>query len=97
MGCIGMSYDDFCRCTFGEFESICRAWREMTELREREAWERMRTLGAVSIQPHVRKRLTPRQLLPMPWDKKTTPRPEGEAVMPTPEERLRRFRVLADV
>ena len=26
-----MLYDDFCKCTFGEFESICEAWREMTE------------------------------------------------------------------
>lgn len=51
-----MLYDDFCKCTFGEFESICEAWREMTEGQNRDAWERARTIAAIIIQPHLKKR-----------------------------------------
>lgn len=66
VGCIGMSLSDFCACDFDEFAGICRAWHEMGEARSRDSWERMRTLASIAIQPHVRKRLTPRQLLPLP-------------------------------
>ena len=55
VGCIGMSHDDFCKCIFGEFESICKAWREMTERESREVWERARTIATILIQPQSRK------------------------------------------
>ena len=81
-----MSHDDFCKCTFGEFESICRAWSEMNESRTRDAWERARTVAAICIQPHVKRRLTPRQLLPLPWDnEKASLRSEAREL--TPEEK----------
>ena len=70
VGCIRMSHDDFCKCTFEEFESICDAWHEMTEGQYRDSWERARIVAAICIQPHVKKRITPRQLLPLPWDNK---------------------------
>ena len=41
----------------------------MNEAQEREAWERTRILAAICIQPHVKKKITPKQLLPLPWDK----------------------------
>ncbi|WP_300132967.1 hypothetical protein [Duncaniella sp.] len=85
-----MSHDDFCKCTFGEFESIWKAWREMTEGQNRDTWERARTIAAIIIQPHVRKRITPKQLLPMPWDKKRQ-RIRNEAPDLTPEEKRKRF------
>ena len=56
VGCIGLSHDDFCKCTFEEFESICKAWSDMTEGQNHEAWERARTIAAIIIQPHVKKR-----------------------------------------
>lgn len=85
-----MSPEDFCNCEFDEFEAICRAWEEMRDGETRGDWERIRTLAAVSIQPHVRKRVTPRQLIPLPWDRKSrTPTPAAAAQ--TPEERRRRF------
>lgn len=70
LGCIGISYDDFCKCTYEEFESICKAWHEMTEGQNRDAWERARIIATISIQPHIKKKLTPGQLMPLPWDKK---------------------------
>ena len=86
-----MSHDDFCKCTFGEFESICKAWREMTEGQNRDAWERARTVAAIVIQPHLKKgsKITPRQLLPLPWDNKNSVRRKNPPI--TPKERIKRF------
>lgn len=94
VGCIGMSHDDFCKCTFGEFESICKAWREMTEGQNRDAWERARTVAAIVIQPHVKKKISPRQLLPLPWDNKKTAARAGTPEL-TAGERRRRFEEVA--
>jgi hypothetical protein len=94
IGCIGMSHDDFCKSTFGEFESICKAWREMTEGQAQDAWERARTVAAIAIQPHVKKKLTPQQLLPMPWDKKKQNRKQGSTEL-TAEEKRKRFEEVA--
>lgn len=94
VGCIGMSHDDFCKCTFAEFESICRAWREMNDSRTRDAWERVRTVAAICIQPHVKKRITPRQLIPLPWDnEKVNLRSEAREL--TAEEKRKRFEEVA--
>lgn len=84
-----MSYDDFCRVTFEELEAIIRAWREMTEGHVRDAWERTRVEAAIGIQPHVKKRITPRQLIPLPWDSNKDP--EAEAPKLSPDERRQRF------
>lgn len=88
-----MSHDDFCKCTFGEFESICKAWREMTEGQNRDAWERARTIAAIIIQPHVKKKITPKQLLPLPWDKKKIN--QSETPKFTAEEKRKRFEEVA--
>ena len=31
-------------------------------------WERMRLLATITIQPHVKGKVTPERLLPFPWD-----------------------------
>lgn len=89
-----MSHDDFCKCTFDEFESICDAWHEMREGQYRDSWERARMVAAICIQPHVRKRITPRQLLPLPWDNKKS-EIRNNAPQLTSEERKERFEKLA--
>ena len=91
--CIGMSYDDFCKCTFIEFESICKAWHEMTNGQNHESWERTRIAAAIVIQPHVKKKITPKQLLPLPWDKKTN-KAQCKAPNLTAAERRKRFEEL---
>ena len=96
IGCIGMSHDDFCKSTYGEFESITRAWREMIENRSRESWEQTRTMAAISIQPHIKKRITPRQLLPMPWDNLKSSVPKHDRAVLTAEERVARFNALSE-
>lgn len=52
-----------------ECEAVCAAYNETEETNRRDAWERMRLLACISIQPHVKKKLSPKGLLPLPWDK----------------------------
>ncbi len=91
VGCIGMRHEDFCLCTVDEFEGICAAWSEHQERIERQSWERTRILAAICIQPHVKNRIHPERLLPLPWDNATSPRPKHQAEELTPEQRLDRF------
>ncbi len=93
VGCVGLSLDDFCRLNFEEFESICKSWREMNERQERDNWERTRILAAICIQPHIKKKITPRQLLPLPWDR-TGNKQKSEAPILSREEQRARFEEL---
>ncbi len=68
VGCIGLSHDTFCRLTPEELSAIIEAWNKERESQERDKWERMRLLAAISIQPHVSRKVTPQQLVPLPWD-----------------------------
>lgn len=70
LGCIGLSFDDFCSLYAPEFTAICKAWRQQQEAEQQDAWERMRMHAAITIQPHTKSKLTPQKLLPLPWDKK---------------------------
>lgn len=70
VGVIGMSMDDFLRQTPGEYEATVEAWSQRQEARNRDDWERMRMLASIVIQPHVKKRLTPKELLPFPWEER---------------------------
>ncbi len=92
IGCIGMSYDDFCRCEYDEFTSIYNAWKEARENQNREFWEQTRLLAAISIQPYTKKKITPQQLIPLPWDHEKSGK--TETVQMTKEERMDRFRKL---
>ena len=84
-----MRPDDFRHLTPAEFEAISSEFSADRQEQTRDRWERMRLLASITIQPHVRRKLTPRQLLPLPWDKET-----GGMSRPndlTKEERLKRL------
>lgn len=72
-----MSLTDFCRCAPSEFNAICQAHTQAEQIRQRQAWERMRTHATITIQPHVRDRLTPTSLITFPWEEQDhhTPTP----------------------
>ena len=93
VGRIGLSVSDFDRLTPEEFDAVAGAWQQSLERSEHMAWEVARTHAAIAIQPHVRKRITPRQLLPLPWDDK---KPESKEQMPglSRDEHRRRFEEL---
>ena len=49
-------------------------------------WERMRMNATITIQPHLKWKVTPRQVLPLPWGGEPSPlapRP-GESLNPLP-------------
>lgn len=97
IGCIGMSRTEFCECAYDEFEHICKAWREMTDSLNREQWERTRLLAAITIQPHIRKRITPRQLLPLPWDQTKKAAVKQQPKTLSPVQQQKRFERLASM
>ena len=80
---------------------MCDAWHENREATLHDEWERMRLLATITIQPHVKGKVTPERLLPFPWDssglghgnhraetKKTNQRPVSK------EEDRKRFEAL---
>lgn len=69
MGCIGMSMDDFCRCTPSEFYEVWRAYRDHEQRQERGFWERIRMECLCTLQPHSKKKLTTRDIMTFPWEK----------------------------
>ena len=66
----------------------------MSRGQNRDAWERARTVAAIIIQKKKKKRITPRQLLPLPWDKKKQ-NIESEAPELTAEQKRKRFEEVA--
>ena len=59
----------------------------MTESHNRDAWERTRILAAISIQPHIKNKITHKQLLPMPWDDKKAEIRKSRNLQPRNKER----------
>ena len=94
---MGMSRSDFCACTPSEFAAAVKSWRETEESRRRDAWERMRLLALMTVQPHVKQRLSPSKLMPLPWDGEAKAAvPERGAAPCTAEESRRRLAALLE-
>jgi len=77
--CIGLRLDDFQRLTPDEYSSVVSRWNDTRDSDNRDRWERMRLLAAICIQPHLKHRVTPDKLLPLPWDKGFAGRGSKEA------------------
>lgn len=68
MGCMGMRREDWENLSIEEWNAISFAYYSGIDREDRGAWERMRTLACLTVQPYSKKKLTPRTLLPLPWD-----------------------------
>ncbi len=55
-----------------------------------DSWERMRMSATITIQPHIKGKMTPEKLLPFPWEKKRKPK----APKVSREEARKRFEEL---
>lgn len=96
LGCIHLRLDDFCRLTPEEFEAIYHAYREQSDADYKDAWERMRLHAAITIQPHIKNRMSAKRLLPFSWDNERPAMEKGgSAPQLTKEEQLQRFEKLA--
>ena len=91
VGCIGMSVDDFCRCTPLEFRAIHEAWADNERRKERGAWERTRMQCTTMLQPYSRHRLDPEDVLRFEWDNPPGPLCEGGDEKLTAKEIRERF------
>lgn len=69
LGCIRLSYDDFCRCTVEEFESICKAYNSQREAEYKDGWERTRSIAVASLRPYLKGSPSAYKIFPLPWDK----------------------------
>lgn len=65
----------------------------MQETQQQGYWERMRLLATIAIQPHTKKKITPENLLPLPWDRKKR-RPANTGPQLTKEQQQERFKEL---
>lgn len=92
LGRIGLARDDFAALLPEEFIAVCESWRAGQEDSTKGAWERMRLLATISIQPHVKSKLTPQKLLPLPWDNKRPQRTDAPKL--TKEQQHKRFKEL---
>lgn len=77
MGCMGMSMDDFCRCTPSEFYAAHAAWQEARDGEARSQWERTRMQCLCMLQPYSKKRLRAQDVMQLPWDSRDKPRAQG--------------------
>ncbi len=59
-----------------EFETTAKTFEQRREDANHTAWEQMRLQSLITIQPHIKDKISPTQLLPFPWDKETSIEPE---------------------
>lgn len=64
-----MSCYEFERLTPQEFGEIYKAYHRKQDLRRKESWEQLRIIATLLLQPHLKKGMTPRDILPLAWDK----------------------------
>lgn len=81
---MGMSLDDFDRCTPLEFERIFEIWHEAQEMDYRTGWEQTRQLACCILQPYSKKALRPTDVMEFAWDK---PKKKKAVREKTPAER----------
>ena len=64
VGVVGMMLHEWMELSPDEWLSVAEAYNNQAEQTFRTEWERMRMLATISVQPHVKNRLTPSRLLP---------------------------------
>lgn len=92
LGCIGMSMDDFCRCTPSEFRAVYVEWHELQNLLRRESWERMRMECLCMTQPYSKKRLDVHDIMRFPWEEAGHEREAEAKKSPSRAEIMERYR-----
>lgn len=92
---IGVPYDDFCGLTPDEFSHIYQAYGDERNREYKDNWERVRALASIFAQPYATKQLTPRKLMPFPWDDEK-PEPQKETPAMSKEEALKKFESMLD-
>jgi len=77
-----------------EFENCYKQWRDLQDSYQQAEWERMRLQASIVIQPHLKRKLTAKQLLPLPWDKERAHQKDTPKL--TAKERRKRMDALRE-
>ncbi len=72
LGAVELTLRDWQGLTPEEWTAVADSYATSHEMAMHDGWERMRMLATITIQPHVKNRLTPDTLLPLPWDNEAT-------------------------
>ena len=88
MGCMGMSFTDFCSFTPFEFNAVYKAWNDEQERMLRQDWEQTRIVCQMVLSPYCKRRLKAKDVFPLPWDNVRTEEPEEISK----EERAARYK-----
>ena len=72
LGAVELTLRDWQGLTPEEWTAVADSYATSHEMDMHDGWERMRMLATITIQPHVKNRLTPDTLLPLPWDNEAT-------------------------
>lgn len=84
-----MSLSDWQALTPEEWAAVADSYATTHEAAMHDGWERMRMLATITIQPHVKNRLTPDTLLPLPWDNEATHTTQAAHVPPVGKDEAR--------
>jgi hypothetical protein len=73
-GRLGWSEKKFFKSEPSYFFKALKGFNDLEQERQKNEWERLRILGTWVLSPHTKKgaNLTPKNLLPLPWDKTFT-------------------------
>lgn len=96
MGCMGMSIDDFCRCTPSEYYAAYEAWHDAVDAAERGKWERVRMQCLCILQPYSKDKLKTRDIMQFAWDKEVQVETPEEKEKLSREEIMERYRMAAE-
>ena len=95
VGVVGMALTEWQTLSPNEWTATAEAYNKAEEQHFRTEWERMRMLATISVQPHVKNRLTPSRLLPFPWENGRPTNQNGKTACVAPpmgkEEARKRF------
>ena len=94
VGVMRMGFRDFCALTPGELTLAAAQFAEERTRAHQGEWERTRTLAAITVQPHVKGRVSARSLLPLPWDKEAANPNRPAAPTLSKEQSLERLKGL---
>jgi len=68
IGCIGLSRKEFLELTPNEFNAIYEQWNTWETYCHQTSWEQTRFMAHCTILPHVKKGISPTDLIRFDWD-----------------------------
>lgn len=91
LGCIGLTSLEFRDLTPDEFDAVYQQWNLLETSRSRAAWEQSRLVAHCAVMPHVRRSISPTDLVRFDWDNDTKAIAEKAATQQDFERMKKRF------